>query len=716
MNKNNLKYLIKKMTVIEKIGQITQLSTSFFDVSGVKATGTASRMNITNEQKWNIGSVLGKLDANKMLTIQQEYLKHNRLGIPLLFMTDVVHGYKTIFPVPLALSCTWDVNMVEKVARVSAKESSSAGYHVTFSPMVDVVRDPRWGRVMESFGEDKLLNGDFGAAMVRGYQQNDLKHPESIISCVKHFAGYGASEAGRDYNTVDISEWSLRNDYFPPFEKALNAGAKMIMAAFNTLNGVPCTANKWLLGDLLRNEWNFEGAIISDWGAVKELLKHGVAENVSDATLNTLKSGLNIEMMTTAFFEAIPELIEKNEMIEKYLDEAVEYVLNLKLELGLFEDPFRGVSEQREEENILHPNNRNIARKVARKSMVLLKNDGMLPLFKHEKIALIGPYAQDKSLLGPWSIDGNYQDVVSIYDGLVKKGAYVHTLDELTYHTIADNQISAAKELVRKSDKVVLALGESEEMSGEAGSIADIGLPSSQLHLLNEVAKCGKPITLVLINGRPLDLVDVVPKVNAILEAWFPGVEGGNAIADIVMGDYNPAGKLTMSFPYRVGQIPIYYNHQNTGRPKEELLNEPRYKSQYLDIPNEPLYPFGYGLSFTKFKYGSISLSSNKMTKDEQITVDIQITNQGSIPGTETVQLYIQDRIAEVARPIKELASYQQVQLQPGESKTVTFSINEQMLRYPHTNHQVVSDPGEFIIYVGPDSSVEESARIILSE
>lgn len=713
MKKTDIKKLVSNMTLEEKIGQVTQIRTSYYSNSNTSGTGTKSKLNITDDQKWTIGTVLGKLDASQMIEIQREYLKNNRLGIPLLFMHDIIHGFKTIFPIPLALSCSWDEELVEKTARIAAKEGSSSGYQAAFSPMVDVVRDPRWGRVIESFGEDTFLNSLFGAAMVRGYQNNDLKKEDTLISCVKHFAAYGAVEGGRDYNTVDISEYRLRNEYFPPYYEAIKAGAKLIMSSFNVLNGVPATANTWLLQEILRKEWKFDGVVISDWGAVKELIPHGMAEDSKDAAELSLKAGIDIEMATTAYFEALPELC-KDKNMEKLLDNAVEKVLLLKNECGLFEDPYRGVSTEREKEILLCSEFRESARESACKSMVLLKNSEVLPLCDNKKVALIGPYANNLSILGPWSLDGELKDVVTIYEGLKKKNINIETIETTPFSPIDNESIDQLVKKVETSEVIILALGEDVEKSGEAGCVSKISIEESQVKLLERMRELDKPIVVLLINGRPLDLNNIIDKADAILECWFPGTEGGNAVADILVGDYNPSGKLTMSFPNGGGQIPVYYNNLATGRPKDLLINEKRYKSQYLDIPNEPLFPFGFGLGYSNFEYSDLTFSENQLKRNEEITCSIKVTNKGKYTGIETIQLYMRDKVADTSRPVKELIKFKQVMINPNETKIIDFKITEKDLRYWNTENQYKSDDGVFEIFIGKDSSDVVSFEIRL--
>lgn len=706
MDNKDLKDLLSKMTLEEKIGQLMQLSPQFFDASG-EITGPMAALNLNEEMVNNTGSVLGASGAEEIINLQKEYLEKNRLGIPLLFMADVIHGYKTIFPVPLAIGCSWDLELAVKSAEIAAKEASVSGVHVTFSPMVDLVRDPRWGRVMESTGEDHYLNGEFARAFVRGYQGENLTEDKyRLASCVKHFAAYGASEAGRDYNFVDMSERQLREYYLPAYKAALDEGAEMVMTSFNTVDGIPATGNEWLMKDLLRKEWGFDGVIISDWGAVKELIPHGVAEDDKEAAYKAIRASVDIEMMTSTYVHHLKALIDEGEVSEELIDEAVYRILQLKNKLGLFENPYRGADEKLEKEVVLSEGHRKFARKLAAKSSVLLKNNGVLPLNPAQKVALIGPFAENNDLLGPWSWKGDRNDVVTVAEGLKSKiaGDNLLVAKGCDIERFAEEDWKEAEQAILQTDVVVLALGERSEMSGEAGSRADIRLPQAQLDFIKKVKEHNKPTVAVLFNGRPLDLHGIIDHVDAVLEAWFPGTEGGNAVADLLYGDENPSGKLTMSFPYSVGQIPVYYNHINTGRPMTEANAHERYVSKYLDIPNEPLFPFGYGLSYTTYQYRNAKLSSDTLTPDETITLSVEVQNTGDVTGEEIVQFYIQDVKGEVVRPLKELKGFKKIALNPGEKKTVTFEIHEELLKYHHPNLEFTSDPGKFVAYVGPNS------------
>ncbi|WP_121641341.1 beta-glucosidase BglX [Virgibacillus sp. Bac330] len=710
MKVNQIKDLVSKMTLDEKIGQVIQLATPFFKGASDEGqiTGPMKEMHIPDHMLQHIGSVLGASGAKETRSIQEQYLQDSRLRIPLLIMSDIIHGYKTIFPVPLAIGSSWDLELAEKSATIAAKEAAVSGVHVTFAPMVDLVRDPRWGRVMESTGEDSYLNSAFAKAQVRGFQGSDLKHDhESVASCVKHFAGYGAAEGGRDYNTVNMSERELRESYLPAFKAALEAGSKLVMTAFNTVDGIPASANKLLMRDLLREEWNFDGVVISDWGAVKELIPHGVASDEKEAAMKAITAGVDIEMMTGCYANHLQQLIETNAMDVELLNEAVIRILQLKDELGLFDDPYRGADEKREAEVVMCSAHRQAARDIAAKSCVLLKNEqDVLPLATTQKMALLGPFANSNDILGPWSWLGDKNEAIPLDVGMRNQlpASQLYVANGCGVNKHCEQDLSKAIELAKQSDVVVLALGESSEMSGEAGSRTNIQLPQAQLDLVAAIVKLGKPTVAVLFNGRPLDLHGVVDQVDAVLEAWYPGTEGGTAIADILFGNVNPSGKLTMSFPYNVGQIPVYYNSYNTGRPQGAINAQERYVSQYLDCPNEALFPFGYGLSYTYFKYSDLELSSDLMTPDKPITVKVKVTNAGDVAGQEVVQLYIRDLVGEVVRPLKELKGFQKISLQPGEERVVMFTLTEEQLRYHHADLSYHSDEGRFDLYVGANS------------
>lgn len=704
---HKLSELLKKMTLDEKIGQLMQLATPFFKGASCKGeiTGPMAEMGITDEVLSNCGSVLGGSGAKLVIDIQKTHLKENRLGIPLLMMADIIHGFKTIFPVPLAIGCSWDLELAEKSAEIAAKEAAVSGVHVTFAPMVDLIRDPRWGRVMESTGEDPYLNSLFARAFVRGFQGKDLTNDlNRVAACVKHFAAYGAPEGGREYNTVNMSERQLRESYLPAYKAALDEGCEMVMTAFNTVDGIPATGNKRLMRDVLRNEWGFDGVIISDWGAVKELIPNGVAEDEAEAALKAIHAGVDIEMMTVCYVGHLKHLVETGRIEESIIDEAVLRILKLKEKLGLFENPYRSADIKCEQEIILSKEHRKTAQELAAKSCVLIKNESILPLNKDQKIALIGPFAQNGDILGPWSWHGSMKEAVKLDEGIKLKidPSLLSVASGCDVETGTVEQMNEALAAASKAEVIVLALGESSQMSGEGGSRADIRLPAVQLELITQMKKLEKPIAVVLFNGRPLDLHGVIEQADAVLEAWYPGTEGGAAIADLLFGDVNPSGRLTMSFPYSVGQVPVYYNNFNTGRPKISNDYE-RYVSHYLDIPNEPLLPFGFGLSYTTFSYSDASLSAKVINPEQSITLSVDITNTGKVAGEEVVQLYIRDIAGEIVRPVKELKAFTKIMLLPNETRKVSFAITEEQLRYHHEDLQFTSDAGTFIAFVGPN-------------
>ncbi|MCU9613052.1 glycoside hydrolase family 3 C-terminal domain-containing protein [Caldibacillus lycopersici] len=713
MENQQLLNIIDQLTLKEKIAQLIQLSGVAFDAKDSEITGPLEEMNMDLDTLHHTGSVLGISGASEVIKLQKEYLKHNRHGIPLLFMADVIHGYKTIFPIPLGIGATWDLNLAEKSAEVAALETAVSGVHVTFAPMVDLVRDPRWGRVMESTGEDPFLNSEFARAFVRGFQGKDLTNDVGrVAACVKHFAAYGAPEGGRDYNTVNMSERQMREHYLPAYKAGLDEGAELIMTSFNTVDGIPASANKHLMKDILREEWGFQGVLISDWGAVKELIPHGVAEDEKEAAYKAMRAGVDIEMMSPCYVHHLEELVQEGSIEEAEIDQAVLRVLQLKDKLGLFENPYRGADELREKEVVLSAEHRKAAREVAAKSFVLLKNQNQtLPLQRDKKLALIGPFAKSKDILGSWSWLGAQDQAVSIFDGFVAKTdvANLVVAQGCEVETSTAEMLAEAIETAKNADIIVLALGEAAWMSGESNSRASIQLPAVQLELVKQIKALNKPIVTILFNGRPLDLHGVFEESDAILDVWFPGTEGGNAICDVLFGDVNPSGKLTMSFPYSVGQIPVYYNHFNTGRPQSGP-----YGTRYLDIPIEPLLPFGFGLSYTTFTYSEMQVTSTVLTKDNPIQIQVDVTNSGELAGEEIVQFYIRDIAGEIVRPVKELKAFEKVSLQPGERKTITFTLTEEQLRYYHSDLQWQSDPGTFELFVGPNSRDVQSIKIIL--
>ncbi|MBU5355718.1 beta-glucosidase BglX [Paenibacillus barcinonensis] len=707
--------LVNQMTLEEKVAQLLQLTANFYEGTDTQGqiTGPMEEMGITEQSVNASGSILGLSGAQAIMDVQQAYLKKSRLGIPLLFMADVVHGFKTIFPIPLAIGCSWDLELAEKSAEIAARESAVSGLHVTFAPMVDLVRDPRWGRVMETTGEDPYLNSLFAAAFVRGYQGDNLtEEVDRLAACVKHFAAYGAAEGGRDYNTVDMSERQLREYYLPAYKAALDAGVEMVMTSFNTVDGIPASGNEKLMRGILRDEWGFDGVLISDWASIREMIAHGAAEDDREAAYRAIRAGVDMEMMTPCYVNHLPELIQKGEVEEQLVDEAVLRILQLKDKLGLFDNPFRAADPVREREIVFSKEHREVSRELAAKSAVLLKNEAqVLPLQPDANVALIGPFAQSEDILGWWACEGVKADAVKLGTALQERlpQGTVRTAQGSDVHTITDEQIAAALEVAHQSDVIVLALGEDSEMSGEAGSRTDIRLPAAQLQLVQALKATGKPIASVIFNGRPLDLHGVVHESHAVLEAWFPGSEGGAAIADVLTGAVNPSGRLTMSFPQSVGQVPVYYNHFNTGRPINPDNTENRYVSMYLDSVNEPLFPFGYGLSYTSFVYGDVEVSAEEMTANNPLTVQVSVTNTGDRHGVETVQLYVRDVSGDVVRPMRELKDYVKLSLAPGERGTATFTLSETQLRYHHADLGYRSDRGEFRIMVGPNSSDTQS-------
>ncbi|WP_310601919.1 beta-glucosidase BglX [Anaerosporobacter sp.] len=733
MKQQELINLVKEMSLSEKVNQLLQVTSGFYTEEAI-LTGPIRENGITEESVATAGTVIGLLGAEKYREVQDAYIEKHPHKIPLLFMLDVINGFRTIFPIPLGQGATFEPELSKRLAQIAAKESAVSGIHVTFAPMVDLVRDARWGRVMESTGEDGKLNSDFAKAMVEGFQGDDVGKQYSIGACVKHFAAYGAPTAGREYNTVELSENTLRCYYLPAYKAAIDAGVEMVMTSFNTLNGVPSTGNEWLMGDVLRDEMGFDGVLISDWAAIEELIYHGYAKNREQAGELAIKAGVDIDMMTGIYSKELLALIESGKVDESLVDESVLRILTLKNKLGLFENPYKDADPIKEKEVILCEEHRKVALEAAVKSFVLLENDGILPLKEGEKIAFIGPFVSEKEIYGAWSMMGREEDSVSIVDAFAKyKDCYTMTfvqgapiLGAEEYKLIPkncvkevskaeeDQMLAEAIEAAKGADKVILAIGEHRLMSGEAASRTDLLLPEVQQRLLRAVYEVNPNIAVVLFTGRPLDLREVSEKSKAILTVWMPGTEGGNAIANVLTGDFNPSGKLPMSFPYCVGQVPVHYNEYFTGRPFDKKSGEVMYRSNYRDVPNDPLYPFGYGLSYTTFAYSNLTLSKEEMTADEQITASVTLKNTGDCIGTETVQLYVRDCFGSVVRPRKELKDYQKVTLQVGEEQVISFSINEEMLTFCRADMSFGSEPGEFYVYIGADSSTEEYAAFEL--
>lgn len=729
-----LQQLLSRMSLEEKIGELFQIPPYFFD--GDSATGPALEMGITDRDIRLVGSCLTVTGAKKIEAIQRRHMEDHPHHIPMLFMADVINGFRTIFPIPLAQGCTFNPAIAEDCAAIAAREAAAAGVHVTFSPMADLVRDPRWGRVMESTGEDPYLNGLMAAAMVRGYQgrDNDLTRKGRIASCLKHFAGYGAPEGGRDYNTVELSLRTLQEDYLPAYRAAVDAGCAMVMTSFNTLDRIPSTGNRWLMRDVLRGEMGFDGVLISDWAAVAELIAHGIAEDAPQAAELAIQAGVDIDMSTAVYIKNLKVLVEEGRISQALIDEAVLRVLTLKNDLGLFENPGKDGSEEDENALFLCSAHREAARDCAEKSFVLLKNkDSFLPLKQEESVAFIGPYADSKLLSGSWSFFGNDEDCVTVKAGIQKHfpdakvsfapgcpivdpGVKIVCFQKQPPKDLTDpdEALAEALELAKTADKVVLLLGEHREYTGECASMADLTLPDCQLRLLRKVREVNPNVAVVLFGGRPMDIREVNVNANAILEAWLPGIEGGNALARILYGEASPSGKLSMSFPRCVGQIPVFYNHMNTGRPLVGDYRTQRLSSQYRDIPNEPLFPFGYGLTYTSFSCSEIQLDKAAFVPGETLTASVHITNTGSRPGTETVQLYIRDLHGSVTRPVRELKGFQKVTLAPGESADISFSITEEMLRFHDIRMNYVSEPGAFRLFIGFDSTASNAASFTL--
>ena len=728
MTKEELLHLLHQMTTQEKCRELMQLPMEAFTETDI-STGPCEDLELTDEKMAQVGSILSLTGAEWTRKVQEEHLKNNRLNIPLLFMADIINGYKTIFPIPLAQGCTFDPDLVRQLAEAAAREGAAAGVHVTFSPMADLVRDPRWGRVMESTGEDPYLNGIMAEQMVKGYQGNDLKEEGRLAACVKHFAGYGAPLGGREYNQVGLSERTLLEDYLPAYEKAVRAGARQVMSSFNTLERVPSTGNRKLLREILRGKMGFQGVLISDYAAVKELIAHGLAEDEAEAARLALEAGVDIDMMSRCYSDFLCGQIERGEVAQELLDEAVLRVLELKNDLGLFENPFKDGSPEKEKELLLCEKHRSLAQKAAEESFVLLKNEeNMLPLSKEETTAFIGPFGEEKGLLGAWALFADREDTVTVKEGVERlcpgqiwaKGCeilepgqkwlrgYIPITEETWKQTAetAEEKLIEAVEAAGKADRVVLLLGEQELESGESGSCGRIGLPPSQMKLLKAVVQVNPNLVLVVFSGRPLILTEACAYAKAVLFAWMPGTQGGPAVANVLYGCSNPSGKLTETFPYHMGQIPVYYSDFATGRPQ---------MPGYIDIPKEPLYPFGYGLSYTEYAYSPVKLDQKVLdSQTDVIHASVRVKNTGSMEGREAVQLYIQDVKGSVSRPVRQLKGFQKISLAPGEEKEVRFEIREEMLRFWTIDMEYRSEPGQFRVWIGTDSRTENGEEFYL--
>jgi len=703
--------VLKLMTLEEKIGQLS-LFTSDMDQTGA----FIRKEYIQDIKDGKVGSIFNAYGATYTRKLQ-EMAMNTRMKIPLLFGYDVIHGHRTIFPVPLAEAASWDLQAIQLSARIAATEAAAEGLHWTFAPMCDISRDPRWGRVVEGAGEDPFLGSLIAEARVKGFQGNDLSATNTVAACVKHFAAYGAVLAGRDYNSVDMSERMLREVYLPPYKAALDAGAVTVMSSFNDLNGIPATANKYLMTDILRNEWNFKGFVVTDYTSIMELMFHGVAQDTAQASELSINAGIDMDMQSGFYNKTLEKLVKEGKVAESLIDESVRRILKVKFQLGLFDDPYRYCNEKLEAETIMKPEFLEAAQEVARKSIVLLKNaNSVLPISKEVKnIAVIGPLANNqRDMIGSWSAAGNWTKSISLLEGIKNKLLQANILYAKGCNIADDSTqfIAEAVRLAQKSDVVILALGEAAYMSGEAASRSSLDLPGVQLQLAQEIQKTGKPVVLVLMNGRPLTINWFEDNVPAILETWFLGTQAGNAIADVLFGDYNPSGKLPITFPRAVGQIPIYYSMKNTGRP---LNPNDKYTSKYLDISNEPLYPFGFGLSYTTFEYGEPVLNKKEITENETLTVSIEIKNTGNYKGEEVVQLYLKDCVASVARPIKELKAFQKIVLNAGESKKVVFEISTKELSFYRADMSFGVEKGKFTIMIGTNSRDTKNVDFMLN-
>ena len=698
--------LIASMTLEEKAGQLSQFSGGWTNMS-TNSTVTAEQRAMVKEGK--VGSFLNVFGSEITRELQRIAVEDSRMRIPLLYGFDVIHGFRTTFPIPLAEASSWDPEAVEKAERTAAVEAAAAGIHWTFAPMLDIARDPRWGRIAESSGEDPYLGSAMARARVKGFQGENGLADNAVLACAKHFAAYGAAEGGREYNTVDISERSLRETYLPPFKAALDAGAVTFMSSFNEIAGVPSTGNRALLTGILRDEWGFKGFVVSDWTSIPEMRAHGIVATDEEAGALAVTAGTDMDMVGGVYLQYLPALVREGRIPVQTVDEAARRVLRVKFRLGLFENPYRYCDAEKERSLIYTDATRAAARAMARRSIVLLKNGkNVLPLNKDIRtIALIGPLADDRdNPLGPWAQAGRPSDVVTVLEGI--KAAAAHSCKVIYARGCGITDSLPAKDFyesvraAKQADVVIMVLGESLNMSGEAGSRSNLDLPGNQENLLEAVCAVGKPVVLVLMNGRPLTLPWAADHCDAIVESWFLGVQSGNAIADVLFGEYNPSGKLPVSFPRTVGQVPVYYNHKNTGRPTNDSN---RFTSKYIDVPNTPLYPFGYGLSYTTFSYKDLALSSKKITADGSVSVTVNVTNSGHRDGEEVVQLYIRDVAGSVTRPVKELRGFKKISLKAGETKRVEFALEPDDLAIWNREMKWAVEPGSFRVFVGTNSA-----------
>jgi beta-glucosidase len=696
-----VKDLLFRMTVEEKAGQLNQLNGGSFTGPAANDAGQNEKSKMVQAGK--IGSLLNVVGVAETHTIQEVAMK-SRLGIPLLFGYDVIHGYKTIFPIPLAESCSWNLANIQKNSGIAAKEAAAGGIHWTFAPMCDISNDPRWGRMMEGAGEDPFLAGQISAARVKGFQ-GDLSDNEHIMACVKHFAGYGAVEAGREYNQVDISRPLLWNKYLPSYKAAVDAGAATVMNAFNVLDGVPSSANKFLVTDVLIKKWGFKGFVVSDWASFNEEITHGYAENGKDAALKSLQAGSMMDMESKVSVQFLPELLKEKKITMAQLDDAVGRILTQKFNLGLFDNPYKFCNLENEKNKIFTPENRAIAKKAAEEAIVLLKNEfALLPLQKDKKVALIGLYANSKpDMFDFWIANGKANDAVTVYEGLKPRMSNLtfcngYNPDNSTNETLINEAVKNASE----ADVIVVNIGISGKMAGEDRALANPSISKGQIELLTALKKTGKPIVALVSSGRPLILTEAEPLTNALVQCWILGTEHGNAIASMLLGDYNPSAKTVITFPYAIGQIPIYYNHFNTGRPAPEASGD--WFTRYRDLQSEPLFPFGYGLSYTNYTYSDLKISSNSIQKTDKLTATISVTNSGKMDGEEIVQLYIRDYAASIIRPVLELKSFQKIALKAGETKEITFILTQKDLSFLDANGNTTMESGKFSVFIGPNS------------
>ena len=723
--------LMGKMTLEEKLGQLN------LPVTGDIVTGAAQSSNVAeNIRAGRVGGLFNLKGADRVAELQHIAVEESRLGIPLIFGMDVIHGYETVFPIPLGLSCTWDMEAIERSAQIAAQEATADGICWTFSPMVDICHDARWGRISEGNGEDPFLGSRIAEAMVRGYQQGDLTQANTMMACVKHFALYGAPEAGRDYNTVDMSLWRMYNEYFPPYKAACDAGAGSYMASFNIVNGVPATGNRWLLTDVLRNQWGFDGFVVSDYTGIAEMVNHGMGD-LKEVSALALHAGLDMDMVSDGLVGTLAESLKEGRATQADIDQACRRILEAKYKLGLFEDPYRYCDTTRYAKEVYTEENRREARRIASESFVLLKNEGnILPLKRQGKIALIGPLANTRANMpGTWSVAATSERYSTVVEGLKRavgdkaqvlyaKGcnlmydAQAEADATMFGREMRDNRSDAAMRaealaIARQANVIVFAGGEASEMAGECSSRVGIEMPDAQHDLLVELVKLGKPIVLLNFSGRPMILNWETEHIPAILEVWFGGSEAADAIADVVFGDVVPSGKLTTSFPRHIGQLPMSYSYYNTGRPVQADAFV-KFQSCYMDVSNKPLYPFGYGLSYTTFSYSPVTLSSNELTNGGEIEAKVTVSNTGKCEGTEVVQLYIRDLVGSVTRPVKELKGFKRVTLKEGESCVVTFTIDADLLKFYNGELEYVCEPGEFEVMIGTNSADVQSAKFAL--